>query len=156
MIAPETPKAESIQVEEPHAVDIESDNAVCDDNAGSDDNDRLKTEEHKPIVTARETQSQDTSAGRERSTRECPKCGWEEDIDAKFCSVCRCNFNKTEPLNLAQLQNGQLPDNPLRRSAGQPFDPAEMMSWFEKLPNSMKFGGLAGLVILLLLIIFGR
>jgi serine/threonine protein kinase len=143
---------------ESQPADVTLDDAVCDDivNDAAGDDSRLKTEEHKPIIARRDEAPRENPAKRDRSTRECPKCGWEEDVDAKFCSVCRCSFNKTEPLNLARLQNGEQPENPLRNARVPHFDPDEMMSWFQRLPDSMKYGGLAGLIILLLLIVFGR
>jgi len=46
----------------------------------------------------------------------CPNCGWEEDIHAKFCSMCRYSFNKTDKIDLnAMRQPGfaDPADNPL-------------------------------------------
>ncbi len=43
----------------------------------------------------------------------CPSCGWEEDAEARFCSMCRHTFDKTERINLADLAGMNAPaDNP--------------------------------------------
>ncbi len=33
----------------------------------------------------------------------CPRCGWEEDAHAKFCSLCLTRFNKTEKIDVTAL-----------------------------------------------------
>ena len=49
----------------------------------------------------------------------CPRCGWEEEIDAKFCSLCLQSFNRTEKLDLDDLRPGfeRPEDNPLSADA---------------------------------------
>jgi serine/threonine protein kinase len=114
-----------------------------------------KTVEHHPI-NERGDSWHPKESKKPGATRECPKCGWDEDADARFCSVCLFNFNKTEPFNLAELQGGQPAQNPLRaESNGYEFN-RRLIDRFHDLPNNIKYGGLAALVILLLLIIFGR
>jgi len=47
----------------------------------------------------------------------CPSCGWEEDAHAKFCSMCRHSFNKTDRIDLATLRQPGFSDpseNPLQ------------------------------------------
>jgi hypothetical protein len=29
----------------------------------------------------------------------CPRCGWEEEPDARFCSLCLQHFNKTDKID---------------------------------------------------------
>jgi serine/threonine-protein kinase len=115
--------------------------------------DTSKTTEHKPITTRPAGNQVGRARSAERSTRGCPKCGWEEDADAKFCSVCRFNFNKTEPLTLTDLQKNLGADNPLSEGVDTGFDP---LSVLKNLPAAVKYGGLAGLIVLVLLIVFGR
>ncbi len=33
----------------------------------------------------------------------CPRCGWEEEPDARFCSLCLHHFNKTDKINVAEF-----------------------------------------------------
>ncbi len=52
----------------------------------------------------------------------CPKCGWEEDAHAKFCSMCHHSFNRTARLDLAALQRAGFSDpneNPLVEADGE-------------------------------------
>jgi serine/threonine protein kinase len=113
---------------------------------------RDKTVEHHPI----NERKNDVPYPNRTPTRLCPKCGWEEDADAKFCSICTFNFNKTEPLSLAQLQTDGEVENPLRRKRQDMAIPSSLMDKFYELPTNVKLGGLAAMVVLLLLIIFGR
>jgi tRNA A-37 threonylcarbamoyl transferase component Bud32 len=50
----------------------------------------------------------------------CPSCGWEEDADAKFCSMCHRMFNKTDKIDVRSLQQMGFEDpseNPLVEGA---------------------------------------
>ena len=91
-----------------------------------------------------------------RSTRKCPKCGWDEDADAKFCSICLFSFNKTEQLDLASLQGAPQIPNPLADESPRATRRPNLTDWFHELPNNVKYGGLAAIIILLLLILLGR
>ena len=33
----------------------------------------------------------------------CPRCGWEEEADAKFCSLCLTHFNRTDKLDMDEF-----------------------------------------------------
>jgi len=110
-----------------------------------------QTVEHHPI------HRHNPDAPRPRkATRNCPKCGWDEDEDAKFCSICLFSFNKTESLNIDRLTRMGAEANPLRDTVDDTPYSGSLVEKFHELPTNVKFGGLAGLVILLLLIIFGR
>jgi hypothetical protein len=51
----------------------------------------------------------------------CPRCGWEEESDARFCSLCLCRFNKTDKIDVHGLQPGNNPTlNPLGPEEGAP------------------------------------
>jgi serine/threonine protein kinase len=126
-----------------------------------------KTVEYHPINEQRSSLSENKSnVGEKRpddvplpqrqATRLCPKCGWEENADAKFCSICLFNFHKTEPLNLAALQSGDPPVNPLARNRNYSLPQTSVVDKLRELPTNVKYGGLAGLIVLLLLVIFGR
>ncbi|MGD8413765.1 MAG: protein kinase, partial [Candidatus Latescibacterota bacterium] len=120
------------------------------------DPDLEKTVEHHPIDEQRED-ARTPRPVQSGETRKCPKCGWQEDADAKFCSICLFNFNKTEQLSLEDLQARQAAQNPLvvERSRGGAPAPG-LVDKIRELPNNIKYGGLAALIILLLLIVFGR
>jgi serine/threonine protein kinase len=113
------------------------------------------TVEHHPINDGASGRREDTPDAA-RSTRKCPKCGWDEDADAKFCSICLFSFNKTEQLDLASLQGGPRIPNPLADESPRATRRPNLPDWFHELPNNVKYGGLAAIIILLLLILFGR
>ncbi|MCK5619420.1 MAG: zinc ribbon domain-containing protein, partial [Candidatus Krumholzibacteria bacterium] len=128
---------------------------------------RDRTVEHHPINERRSSMDEKTSnVGEKRpsdvpfsqrqATRLCPKCGWEEDADAKFCSICLFNFHKTEPIDLAALQSGATTDNPLAVNRNYTLPQTSVVDKLRELPTNVKYGGLAGLIVLLLLIVFGR
>jgi tRNA A-37 threonylcarbamoyl transferase component Bud32 len=68
----------------------------------------------------------------------CPRCGWEEEADAKFCSLCLRRFNKTDKLSLRGLDNAVNPEeNPLSapdRPSGGLHDAAE---WLRAVPPAV-------------------
>ena len=126
-----------------------------------------RTVEHHPINERQssvddkksnvgEKRPSDVPFSQRQSTRLCPKCGWEEDADAKFCSICLLNFHKTEPIDLAALQSGATTDNPLAVKRNHTLPQTSVVEKLRELPTNIKYGGLAGLIVLLLLIIFGR
>ena len=120
------------------------------------DPDLNATVEHHPINERTDDQ---LSAGPKKpgATRKCPKCGWDEDADARFCSICLISFNKTEPLSLEELQGRRQSKNPLAAETNNGYQVgAGPLDKLRELPSNIKYGGLAALVILLLLIIFGR
>jgi hypothetical protein len=86
----------------------------------------------------------------------CPACGFEEDLSARFCSFCAHNFQRTQELDQIELAQRQAiaSGNPLTDdspSAAQAF-----IERFRELPPNIRIAGVAGIVILLLLILFGR
>jgi serine/threonine protein kinase len=111
-----------------------------------------RTVEYHPINQKRD----DRPVPQKTPTRLCPRCGWEEDADAKFCSICMFNFHKTAPLDLESLSTGVVIPNPQARGRRRTTHPTNLRDWFNELPNTVKYVGLAGLVLMLLLIIFGR
>jgi serine/threonine protein kinase len=114
-----------------------------------------KTVEHHPI-NERMDNGQAAPPGKPTATRECPRCGWDEDAEARFCSICLYNFNKTEPLSLADLQGRHQSKNPLLPESFNYEFRQSLADRLHDLPNTVKYGGLAALIILLLLIFFGR
>ncbi len=42
----------------------------------------------------------------------CPRCGWEEAADARFCSLCLQTFNKTDKIDVPNFVNRPGFDNP--------------------------------------------
>ncbi len=84
----------------------------------------------------------------------CPSCGWEEDRDAKFCSVCGHRFTPTESIDLRVLQERQAE---LAREMGEGGEDGASTSFrFSDLPMSMRVALGVGVGLLLLLILLGR
>ena len=87
----------------------------------------------------------------------CPKCGWEAEADARFCAICLFSFEKHETLSFTDLHNCLVTENPLEQPPQRtPGSATEFAGAFRSLPRNVKIAGLVGLVILLLLVIFGR
>lgn len=42
----------------------------------------------------------------------CPRCGWEEEPDARFCSLCLQHFNKTDKIDVPNFASRPGFDNP--------------------------------------------
>jgi hypothetical protein len=85
----------------------------------------------------------------------CPECGWEGDADARFCPICSFVFEKVEKPDLALLGK-KVQENPLRLVGGEKISKSSFLNTLSGLPNNIKYGGLGALIVLLLLIIFGR
>ena len=85
----------------------------------------------------------------------CPGCGWEEDREAKFCSVCGHRFTPTETLDLRVLQQRQAE---LARQEAEAQEPADASEGFDlsDVPASVRVALGIGIVVLLALIVFGR
>lgn len=85
----------------------------------------------------------------------CSHCGWEEEADAKFCSLCLRRFNKTDKISVpAQLDHIE---------PGQPGDPhtghasvAEAMQWFRAVPPMALMIASAALLVLVIVIFVVR
>jgi len=51
----------------------------------------------------------------------CSHCGWEEESDAKFCSLCLRRFNKTDKIDVRAFENRDNPqENPLTTESQGP------------------------------------
>jgi hypothetical protein len=128
----------------------------AEDGTGQPDPDLGKTVEHHPI-NERADGPFSARPKKPSATRKCPKCGWDEDADAGFCSICMVSFNKTEPLSLEELQGRRQSKNPLAVETDNGHHlGAGPLDKFRELPSNVKYGGLAALIVLLLLIVFGR
>ncbi|HEX6790980.1 MAG TPA: serine/threonine-protein kinase [Candidatus Krumholzibacteria bacterium] len=85
----------------------------------------------------------------------CPRCGWEEDADAKFCSLCLRRFNKTDKLSLRSLDPVDNPsENPLLEHT--PAPPNEVVEWFRSVPPAVLAVGSAALLLLVVFLFFAR
>jgi uncharacterized membrane protein YvbJ len=84
----------------------------------------------------------------------CPKCGWDVDDDARFCPICLSTFDKSKKLDLVALNN-QVRDNPLTPSRNKKLSGA-VLGKLSGLPTNAKWAVLGTLIIILLMIIFGR
>ncbi len=65
----------------------------------------------------------------------CSHCGWEEEADAKFCSLCLRRFNKTDKLDVRAFENTDNPDeNPLSLPDSRNTHVVEALEWFRNVP----------------------
>jgi hypothetical protein len=81
----------------------------------------------------------------------CPNCGWEEDAHARFCSMCRHNFNKTDKIDVRSLRQPGFEnpfDNPLMHGEAAPAPDGLRGSILARVPAPLLIG--AGLVLFIL------
>ncbi|HEX5132959.1 MAG TPA: protein kinase [Candidatus Krumholzibacteria bacterium] len=115
----------------------------------------------EPVVAARpapESASDGARGARKNKSGAmfCPSCGWEEDADAKFCTMCHRTFNKTDKLDLRanQIPGFEDPeDNPLQDGAAAAPRRALAVPWLGELSYPVVFAGIAGLAILLVAVV---
>lgn len=84
----------------------------------------------------------------------CSSCGWEEEADARFCSLCLRRFNKTDKLNVRAAENAVNPDeNPL--SLPDTHLPAiqEAIDWLRSVPPAV-LGMVSAVTLLVILILY--
>ena len=66
----------------------------------------------------------------------CPRCGWEEDADARFCSLCLRRFNKTDKLSVHAFETLDNPvENPL--SVPESGGGNDVLQWFRSVPPTV-------------------
>jgi len=120
--------------------------------------------ESAPEKTSRTPSSAGMDA-RSRSTAErrtssggiiCPRCGWEEEADAKFCSLCLRRFNKTDKLDVRVLSTMENPvENPLAlEDAMGPRTPAWAARPLQR--PALAAVAVAAVVVLVILAVFLR
>jgi serine/threonine protein kinase len=91
----------------------------------------------------------------------CPRCGWEEEPDARFCSLCLQHFNKTDKIdapNFATRPGFEDPDeNPLSEGEETRTLPAPHAS-AGPVPRPYLIAGACGVVVIvvLLVLLLGR
>ncbi|MCI0453009.1 MAG: serine/threonine protein kinase [Candidatus Latescibacteria bacterium] len=89
----------------------------------------------------------------------CPRCGWEEEPDARFCSLCLQHFNKTDKIdapNFADRPGFDDPEeNPLSDGEGPRPAPAVETSAFPSNRTLLIVGvvGIVGVVVLLVFLL---
>lgn len=91
-----------------------------------------------------------------RDGRTCPACGWVDEYDAEFCSVCLKRFTRPKKPDVGALRDPAVADNPLDESGQRRAGVAEYASSVARLPWAAKLAGAAFLVLLFLLIAFLR
>jgi hypothetical protein len=83
----------------------------------------------------------------------CSRCGWEEDADAKFCSLCLRRFNKTDKIDVRTFETLDKPDeNPLRRPDEAPASLKEAAEWFRSVPPVVMILGSALLLVVVIIV----
>ncbi len=84
----------------------------------------------------------------------CPRCGWEEEADARFCSICLRLFDKTDKIDVPGMHSGfaNPSENPLD---GQPAAPAAAARAWRRpgVRRALYAGAAAVLVIAALLVL---
>jgi hypothetical protein len=124
---------------------------------------RLEEFVEPPKEEARKTPSeprQDAAELQNRAERRtssggivCPTCGWEEEADAKFCSLCLRRFNKTDKLSVRAFENVDNPaENPLSASADNTH--GEVVQWFRSVPPAVLAIASAALLVVVVLVYF--
>jgi tRNA A-37 threonylcarbamoyl transferase component Bud32 len=87
----------------------------------------------------------------------CSRCGWEEDVDAKFCSICLRRFNKTDKLDVRALETPDNPsENPLSVTESPNTSVTEAIEWFRSIPPVVLMVGSGALVLLAIIIFAAR
>jgi len=87
----------------------------------------------------------------------CSRCGWEEDADAKFCSLCLRRFNKTDKIDVRSLENVDNPDeNPLSLPDATPTSLKEAAEWFRNVPPMVMIMASAALLVIVIIIFIAR
>jgi hypothetical protein len=83
----------------------------------------------------------------------CSHCGWEEDADAKFCSLCLRRFNKTDKIDVRALETMDNPDeNPLSLPDTTPNSLREAAEWFKNVPPMVMICASAALLLIVIII----
>jgi serine/threonine protein kinase len=87
----------------------------------------------------------------------CSRCGWEEDADAKFCSLCLRRFNKTDKLNVPGPDGIPNPDeNPLGLPDSRNATLQEAADWFRSVPPAVLFIASAAVLLLVIILYIAR
>jgi serine/threonine protein kinase len=87
----------------------------------------------------------------------CPRCGWEEEADARFCSLCLQQFNKTDKIDVPNFATGGFDDPELNPHSDARPAGASAQAARNPLPPGLKrnlvlAGALAGIAVVALLV----
>jgi serine/threonine protein kinase len=83
----------------------------------------------------------------------CSRCGWEEDADARFCSLCLRRFNKTDKIDVRAFETLDNPDqNPLSLPDTTPTSIKEAAEWFRSIPPVVLMAA-SGLLLVVVIIV---
>jgi tRNA A-37 threonylcarbamoyl transferase component Bud32 len=86
----------------------------------------------------------------------CP-CGWEEDADAKFCSLCLRRFNKTDKIDLRSVDTTTNPlENPLTLPDSHPVALQDIVQWMRSIPPVLLAIGSALLLVVVIIAYLAR
>jgi serine/threonine-protein kinase len=82
----------------------------------------------------------------------CSRCGWEEEADARFCSLCLRRFNKTDKIDVRTLEPLDNPaENPLGAHESPHVSLGHAQQWFRSVPPKVII--IASAVLLLVVVI---
>jgi tRNA A-37 threonylcarbamoyl transferase component Bud32 len=82
----------------------------------------------------------------------CPRCGWEEDADAKFCSLCLQHFNKTDKIDVPAFENHDNPaENPLHADESSPAPSPARAGSLRTIPRPVLV--VAGALVVVLIVV---
>ncbi|HET6463378.1 MAG TPA: hypothetical protein VFH33_06215, partial [Candidatus Krumholzibacteria bacterium] len=87
----------------------------------------------------------------------CSHCGWEEEADARFCSLCLRRFNKTDKIDLRALEHKDNPvENPLSLPEAPDTHVAEALAWFRNVPPVVLIIGSGALLLVVVIVFIAR
>jgi len=112
-----------------------------------------KSEAAKATMAGNSSEHVTTMGGAREGAQVCAACGWEEALDAKFCSVCHHSFGRTESLDIDALRARQAA---LEVDEAPTVQAVDLLTRFRELPANVRFALLSGAIILLLLAVFGH
>jgi serine/threonine protein kinase len=103
---------------------------------------------------------QDATQGARRSSSGgilCSRCGWEEESDAKFCSLCLAPFNKTDKIILGGFENALDPgENPLLPGESRASTAGTLIARMQYMPRVVYIVAAALLVAALIVFAVAR
>jgi len=87
----------------------------------------------------------------------CSRCGWEEESDARFCSLCHRRFNKTDKIDVRSLDTLDNPaENPLNTPELPHTSLHDAMEWFRSVPPMVIIIASAALLLGVVIVFLAR
>lgn len=88
---------------------------------------------------------------------QCSRCGWEEEADARFCSLCLRRFNKTDKIDVRALEPLDNPaENPLSAPESPRVQARDALTWFRSVPPLVIIIACAALLLGVVIVLIAR